>query len=384
MGKPFLTNNNAKLIRGGGVYFDTLVSLIHAAKHTIHLQTYIFDEDDTGRMVAHALMDAARRGVKVYIVVDGYASQGLSEHFIAQLRQTGIHFRLFEPLFKGRSFYFGRRLHHKITVVDGCYSLVGGINISDHYNDTIHNIAWLDWAVLTEGEISQELEQVCARRVFTPSLLRKRKLPLPAPKIIPPESACAMRVLINDWVNRKREITRSYVTALRHASQSITIMSSYFIPGNLIKRNLLLALKRGVNVQLVLAGVSDVWLSKNAERYMYYWLLKNNVIIYEYNRNVLHAKLAIADSQYVTVGSYNVNNISAYASIECNVEIDNKTFALDAEAKVQRIITKDCVRITRDEFIASHRFWHRILYRISYDIFRLLLFLFTFYFRQRN
>src|SRR5262245_53178387 len=118
-------NNKVKLVRGGADYFNLLTDLVKQAAHTIYLQIYIFDEDETVQQVAGLLMQAAKRGVSVYLLCDGYASKNLSHGFIEQLRSAGIQFRFFEPLLKSEHFYFGRRLHHKVLVIDAWCSLVG-------------------------------------------------------------------------------------------------------------------------------------------------------------------------------------------------------------------------------------------------------------------
>src|SRR5687767_13574534 len=114
----YTLRNKVKLVRGGREYFDQLLKLIREAKDNIHLQTYIYDDDETGKEVTDALKDAVERGVMVYLIVDGYASQIMSKRFISRMKEAGIHFRFFEPLFKSKYFYFGRRLHHKVVVVD--------------------------------------------------------------------------------------------------------------------------------------------------------------------------------------------------------------------------------------------------------------------------
>ena len=136
--------NKVELIRGGKQYFDSLIEMICNAKVSVHFQTYIFQEDETGKMVADALKSTARRGVKVYLIVDGYASQSLNSDFIKELEETGINFKFFEPLFRSTRFYFGRRLHHKMIVTDDNVGLVGGINITNRYNDINGHKAWLD------------------------------------------------------------------------------------------------------------------------------------------------------------------------------------------------------------------------------------------------
>ncbi|HMQ00193.1 MAG TPA: phospholipase D-like domain-containing protein, partial [Cyclobacteriaceae bacterium] len=155
------SHNNVKLLRAGNEFFGKLLDLIEQAKHIIYFQIYIFEDDETGKQVADALMKAARRGVKIYMLVDGYASQSLPAEFIKNLQRSGIKFRKFEPIFRSKSYYFGRRLHHKVMVFDSCSALVGGINISNNYSDEFDKPAWLDWAVSVKGEAAAQLEEVC-------------------------------------------------------------------------------------------------------------------------------------------------------------------------------------------------------------------------------
>jgi cardiolipin synthase A/B len=159
--KNYTVNNKVKLIRGGKEYFDLLIRLINAAAESIHLQTYLFESDETGTMVAQALIAAAKRKVNVHLLTDGYASQSLSKKIIQDLKDAGVHFRFFEPLLKSKHFYFGRRLHHKIFVADTRFALTGGINIANRYNDTPGGPAWLDFALYTEGEIAKRLCVTC-------------------------------------------------------------------------------------------------------------------------------------------------------------------------------------------------------------------------------
>lgn len=375
----YIANDAARLVRAGHEYFGLLQQLIRETRHTIHLQTYIFEEDETGKEVIRALLEAAARGVKIYIVIDGYASQNFSDDLVKRLRAAGIYFRFFSAYFKSKNFYFGRRMHHKVFVADGKRSLVGGINIGNHYNDTAKNVAWLDWAVYVEGPVGLVLQQICERRVRDHAFTRI---------VLPPVPDLTNRILvrprINDWVRRKREISLSYVEMLREAKSHITMVSSYFIPGNILKRFIADAAKRGVKIRVIQTGISDVALAKYAERYMYSWFLRNGIELYEYQPKVLHAKLATYDSKWVTVGSYNLNNISAYASVELNLDILDAGFAKETEARLQRIIDNDCIQITPEYFEKKQTLWERFLQRSAYDIFRILLYLFTFYFKQRG
>jgi cardiolipin synthase len=358
-------------------------AMIREARHTIHLQTYIFDEDHTGTQIADALRESSLRGVDVYMLLDGYASRKLSERFIRQMRNAGIRFRYFEPVFQSDSFYFGRRLHHKVIVADGCRAMVGGVNISDRYNDLPGDPAWLDWAIYVEGEAAQDLHRLCAKLWVKFPVEVRKILAREQPFLPDPGLHCRVRIRQNDWVTRRNEITRSYLQMLSEAKEEVIIMSSYFLPGRLFRRYLARAAKRGVRIRLVLAGTSDVKIAKHAERYMYRWLFKNRIAIFEYPHNVLHGKIAVADRAWVTGGSYNVNNISAYASIELNLDVDDAHFGAQVATALDEIIHGQCDPISESSYRTQYGLFSRLLQRLSYETFRLIFFLFTFYFRQR-
>src|SRR5690606_16665923 len=170
----------------------------------------------------------------------------------------------------------------------------------------------------------------------------------------------------------------------RRAESHIIIMSPYFVPGYVFRKKLADAVKRGVNVSVILGSKSDVKIARYAEQYLYPWLLRNNITIYEYQQNVLHGKLATYDNKWVTVGSYNINNISAYASVELNIDIDDGYFASNVQSELMRIMNEDCVRITLAQYEKRASLFQRFLQRSAYDIIRILFFAFTFYFRQRD
>ncbi len=367
-------SNQVQLIQGGREFFQILKTRINEAEKSIYFQFYIFDDDETGRNIANDLIAAAKRKVNVHLLLDRYASKDISSDFIQELKDAGIHFRWFTSFVKNRKFYIGRRLHHKVIVIDSNKSFVCGLNISNRYNDIDKNAAWLDWAAYTEGAVSIQLEQVCKRRIKDHSPV---KIDSESIKLKDSEQ-CAIKVCVNDWVSRKSEITTSYLKIIRAASTSIRIMSPYFLPGHQFRRALKQAAQRGVKIQLVLAGNSDILFGKYAERYMYEWLLKNNIQVYEYQRNILHGKIATSDGEWTTVGSYNVNNLSAYASIELNLEIKNQNFARLVESRLDEIIQNDCQQITMQVYKYETNMWRRFAYGSMYNFMRLMLFIFTF------
>lgn len=378
--------NKVQLIRGGKPYFDLLLQLIRSAKESIHLQTYIYDDDETGIRVAEALKAAVARNVQVHVLVDGYASQVLKQSFIDDLRNSGIHFKMFEPLFRSKNFYFGRRLHHKIVVTDARYALVGGINISNRYNDMPGEPAWLDFALFVEGEIARELCVLCWKTWFGFST-GMNITPCEEKEIVyalSPEEACLVRMRREDWVRRKNQISRSYIEMLRNAQRQVIILSSYFLPGATIRRLMSQAAKRGVKIKVITAGRSDVMLAKYAERWMYDWLLRNNIELYEYQKNILHGKIAVCDSEWMTVGSYNVNNISAHASIELNLDVKNKKIASYTETVLENIMANDCLYITKEIHARNKNLIKQFVRWFSYGFIHTLFRLFTFYFKQKE
>ncbi|MCS6973703.1 MAG: phospholipase D-like domain-containing protein [Cyclobacteriaceae bacterium] len=376
----YYERNHVRLIKGGAAYFDELENLIHRARYYLYLQVYIFEADETGQRIRKALERAAARGVFVHVLVDGYASQNLPLTFIQSMLLAGVHFRFFEPIYRSRYFYFGRRLHHKVTVADGRWALVGGINISNRYNDTVERAAWLDWAVWVEGEAATGLHNICAARALSAWRINPARLPRP-PAFPLPDQIILTGIRVNDWVRRKNEITGCYLKMIEQANKELLIMSSYFFPGRKIRRFLVKAAQRGIRVRVVVAGYSDVGLAKHAERYMYRWMLKNRMEIYEYRRNVLHAKVAVCDDRVVTVGSYNLNEISERASVELNLEIADENFARHVRHRLEEIISRDCDRVITWEVFP---WWSRFIQLASYRLIRFLLILFTFYFRQRE
>lgn len=380
----YTVHNRVRLVHGGGEYFREMQRMIDDARHSLHLQTYIYEDDLTGGRITEALVRAAGRGVRVFVLLDGYASRSLSKDTVARFESAGVHFRYFEPLFRSRSHYVGRRMHHKIVVGDASEALVGGLNVSDRYNDLPGQPAWLDWAILAEGQSARELFRLCVSQwVRFPQEVRRIVDRHPS---TPPDEAwqCLVRIRRNDWVNRKNQVSRTYLEMFREAEREVVVMSSYFLPGRVFRRNMRLAVKRGVRIRLILAGRSDVWLAKQAERYMYSWLLRNGIEIHEYERNILHGKIAVRDAVHVTCGSYNVNNISAYASVELNLDVLDEPFGSHVKQVLERIIDEDCTPVTE----AGHRTRYNVLQLamqfVAYEMFRVVLFLFTFYFRQKG
>ncbi len=381
----FFRNNNVSLVKSGVEYFTLLLKLINHAKNSIHLQVYIFENDETGRQVCEALIAAAKRGVKVFMIADGYASQSLSPDLVKQLTDAGISFRFFAPILRSSNFYFGRRMHHKIFVVDATECLVGGINIGDRYNDTAAAKAWLDFALYTKGEAAQALCEFCLKRwkkrdQETINFNCESNTELKWEKT----EMSDIRIQQNDWVKNKNNISATYKQLLRTSQKEVIIFCSYFLPGMIIRKVFADTVKRGVKIKVVITGMSDVPLSKYAEKWLYDWLLRNGIELYEYQPNVLHAKIGLCDEEWLTVGSYNVNQISAYASIELNLDVHNPAFAASVKKELLQIIKQDCVQVTMKDHLGTKNIFKQFGRWCAYQFIKIVFSIFTFYFRRQG
>lgn len=373
--KEYIGGNDVKLVRSGEDYFNTLEFIINQAHESIHFQTYIFEEDATGRKVAAQLLKAAKSGVKVYLLVDAYASGKLSVKFTDELKKYGIEIRRFSPLHFWK-LETGRRLHHKIVVIDKKYALIGGINIANKYKG-VNEKAWLDYAVLLQGNIVWDAYLLCYqlwnKKLYNPRIRKTSD-------VIPHQADVKAILSQHDFFRRKLNIYKSYKTAFRNAKSEIYLVSSYFIPGRKMLKEIFKAADRGVKIKLILGKQSDVPIAQKATYFLYHKLLKHGIEIYEYKPSIVHAKVMMVDSKWSTVGSYNLNFISEYNSIELNVNIADNNFAMILKHELDLIIENDCEKVNKETYLSSQNIINRIRHQINYTIVRVLfriLFLLT-------
>jgi len=365
------TSNSVTFLRSGEEYFSTLESLIAQAQKSIHIQVYIFDEDHTGKRIIGLLREAVQRGIAVYIVVDAYASEKFGKSTAVSLIEEGMFIKRFSTIFSNKGFRMGRRLHHKIVLVDDAIALVGGINIANKYRGVNGEKAWLDFAVKVEGEICNDIRDVCIA-IWNKRFRRKHQL-LHFKRVVTSGFNVLSRISVNDWLRRRMQITYSYRDAVRGAQESVTIVASYFLPGSRMRRLIKNATGKGVKVTIILGGISDVPFVKPAIHYLYKWLFKNNVTIYEWKPSVLHGKLIIVDNHWASIGSYNINALSDYGSLEMNVEIKDDAFAADTSKRIQGFIEEGCVEINGTHFLKRNLFFINAWRWLCYQLLRVLL-----------
>jgi len=366
--------DNAKyveLVHSGEDYFERLEKLINAAEKEIHLQTYIFENDETGSRIAACLKAAALLNVKIYVLLDAYGSAGLPDSFVQDLVQQGIFIRFFSPLFSLNNFYVGRRMHHKIVVADEKIALIGGINIGDKYRGTATSKPWLDYAVQLNCPASKKLQKLCSDYFFKKRNFKK------IPPVLHSAGSALVGILQNDWLQRKTEVCDAYTNALIHAEKEIIIVGSYFLPGSRIAKALKKACARGTKTTVVLAGISDVPLIRRATEYLYRSLLDDHIRIFEWNGTVVHGKAMVVDDKWSTVGSFNLNSLSCYGSIEMNVEIYSQKFAENLRAEFELVIS-ECSEITEGTLSQRSGIFNKLGNWVSYQIVRTTMFFLTF------
>jgi cardiolipin synthase len=362
-----------ELLRSGENFFSAIEKTIDEAEHYIHFQTYIVDDDQTGRRIVDALIRAAERGVRVYFLLDAYGGNSFSKNLINKVEKAGIFFRLFSPQLITKGFQLSLRLHHKVLLTDGDTAIIGGMNIADRYHGMPGLKEWLDFAILIKGPECAHVLLIVKRlwnRTFISKKERSRET-VHNPALY--EENVKIKVLQNNWYRNKIEILKSYRSALKHAQNRMTIFASYFLPGRNERRLLRNASRRGVDIRIVLSAESDEPVVMRATNFLYDFILRNNISIYEYLPSNLHAKIATVDGNWSTIGSYNMNHLSDYGSVEMNADILDSQFGEQFEGLLQDIIKNDCRQVTFEEYIRRKTWLFQLTDWFSYQMIRIMM-----------
>lgn len=271
---------------------------------------------------------------------------------LSDLRSKGIRIRKYGRLISRGKLHLGRRMHHKITVMDNHTALVGGINISDNYSGWNGKPPWLDYAVVVQGETARQLNRICRKRWKDPD--PQHELPSRESDRLPFEGLSAndrvpVRITQNDFLRRKQETAASYRQAIRQARNSLVFVGGYFLPGGLARRLLKKAARRGVAISLIVSAESDVGVVRNSRRYLYGWLLRNGIRIFEYHPSNVHGKLLLKDNSFVSIGSYDLNNLSTYSNIELNLDIRDLEFSEIVRSELEAVVAGSCHEVTRTQ-----------------------------------
>ena len=351
----FVNGNRITLLQTGAEYFPALAAEFDAARREIHLETYIFEADATGRAVAAALERAARRGVAVQVLVDGFGSHDIDADMVRALRAAGVRFLVYRPRISPWTLRRARlrRMHRKIAVVDARAAFVGGINVVNDVDEPGAADPRFDYAVRVEGPLVARIHAVVKRlwSLVCVTQLRRRwaEASVAAP---PPEFQGHQRAAfaIRDNIGHRREIELAYLTAIVQARREILIANAYFFPGRTFRRALMIAARRGVRVALLLQGKAEYVLQHYASRALYGPLLDAGVEIHEYHRSILHAKVAVVDGHWATVGSSNIDPFSLMLAREANVVVEDTGFAGELRASLLAAMAEGAEQVRRESW----------------------------------
>ena len=344
-GVPLIAGNKVTLLFDGPATMRAMMEAAKGARNTINLETYIFDQDDIGMQFADILIEKQKQGVTVNVLYDSVGTLGTPKEFFDRMRDAGISLIAFNPVNPAKrlgKWELNNRDHRKIMIVDGRVAFTGGLNISSTYANSsffrsrrppnkvdAEDVGWRDTHIKIEGPAVASLQYH-----FINAWIQQEAGELPPREYFPklaPAGDKVVRVLASE-PGRDSEIYKSYVVAIQEAKKSIHITSAYFVPDPQIVEELSAAARRGVDVKLILPGVTDHGLVFHAGRAFYEELLKNGVKIYELQIAVLHAKAAVIDGTWSTVGSANIDRRSFLHNYELNVVILDPAFGMEMES----------------------------------------------------
>jgi cardiolipin synthase len=369
--------NCLTLLHSGSQYFPALITAINRAEHEIRLETYIYADDETGRKVADALADASRRGVVVRLLLDGYGARDFAPALADRLNSAGVQVLFFrpDPAVLRIKRYRLRRMHRKLSVIDARLAFVGGINIIDDLNGESDHERRYDYAVQIEGPLLQDIYPAMRRlwwKVRWSRIGRRPAYKAPLQIVATPVGQQRAEFLHRDNLKHRRDIEAAYLAAIRSARSEILIANAYFLPGRRFRQALVEAAARGVKVTLVLQGRSDHQLFQLAERALYRYFLERGVAIYEYHVSEMHAKAAVVDGEWATVGSSNIDPFSLLLAQEANVVVYDRGFAQELRASLVQAVSAGAHPIERQAW--SHIPWHqRLASWVVYGLVRLLM-----------
>ena len=348
---------NLRLYQGGREYFPALIEAIDDASAWVQMETYLFDVFGAGAEVADALIRAAQRGVTVQVLVDGIGSSPLPAEWQEKIAGAGVQWCVYSPLASSWAILqplSWRRLHRKLCVIDQHLMFCGGINVLDDLYDPNHGALTeprFDFAISSTGPLAVDAAEAVTLlwwRVQAGYSARQRHLgdawekfkaagyggrtsdalaPALSTLVNGNQSVCHAALVLRDNLRNRSSIEKSYLKAIGQSRQHIVIANAYFLPGGKLRRALVKAARRGVKVTVLLQGRYEYFMQYHAGRPVFDALLKEGVEIHAYAKSFLHAKVAVIDGHWATVGSSNLDPLSLLLAREANVVIEGAAFA---------------------------------------------------------
>jgi len=372
----YIKGNKIELLKNGKDYFAAVIQSIKKARKSIFIEAYIFSHDVTGKKILTALKEASQKGIKVYLLLDGFGSRDLSQKVINEIKASKIHFLFYHPKISPYQMkrISLRRLHRKMILIDHEIAYIGGINIIDDMHVPNGKGPRIDYAAQLKGPvvhlISLSMVKLWKRvswshleKSFTPKNFQKQITEYP--------NGTKLNFIERDNFRHRQDIEKAYLHAIENAQDEILIANAYFIPGKRFERALIAAAHRGVSVTLLLKGEIDYFLS-NATRAFYGKFLKEGITIFEYTKSFMHSKVAVIDGTWSTIGSSNIDPFSLLLAREANIFIWDKSFASQLKKNIEEDIRLGGTEILLKDWDKSHLI-KRIKSRIAYFIIRISL-----------
>jgi cardiolipin synthase len=377
----YVANNDIILLETGQQLFPAMIAAIDAARHDILFETYIFAEDEVARGIEAALIRAAERGLKVRVLVDWFGTGHRACCRRAEaFAKAGVFYRVFNPWFKRGI----ARTHRKITVVDGEIAFVGGININDDMRHDYEPYLPLpaprwDFAVSVRGPLVAQIHfeaQAQWMRAGRLDIFSRIGLYRETRKAPPTEGARPMRAafVVRDNLRNRRTIQRAYLQAIGQARKSVLLANPYFAPGRKFREALARAARRGVAVTLLI-GTGEFRMQDAVARSFYPKLLADGIQVVEYRKTQLHAKIAVVDDDWATVGSSNCDGLSLFLNQEANIVVKNAAFARAVRAHIERGVADG--EIVRMEEFEGMGWMRRVRYEMAYLLYKLTMRIFA-------
>ena len=381
-----------ELLCGGAEFFPALVAAIDAAEQEVLLETYIFDVADAGEHVALSLIRAAQRGVTVRLLIDGAGTGALPALWTERLARAGVDCRVYSPLIFWHLFGFWRpsrwrRLHRKLCAIDARMAFCGGINLIDDWRELGSaqrlRAPRLDYAVrITDRTLVQAIADTMSQlwaRLDVMQELRSHDVQglfnaLRRSEVVVLPTGGQARLVLRDNVRYRATIEATYRRAIGTARRDIVIACAYFFPGRRLRRALQRAARRGVRVRLLLQGDYEYFIAYHAARKLYGQLLDAGIEIHEYHAGHLHAKVAVIDGEWATVGSSNLDPLSLLLAREANVVVRDRVFAQRLHDSLQQALLQGATPVDAASY-AARPWWQRSMDSLASALLRLGVFL---------
>ena len=373
----YLGGNRLELLRSGKEYFPALERAILSAEDDIHLETYIYEDDVTGRRITEALCAAARRGVRVHVLVDGFGAKDLSPEIRRVLAAAGAMLLVFRPDISSFPFHRHRlrRMHRKLAVVDDKVAFVGGINVIDDLHTPGQVPPRYDFAVQVEGPLLAPMREEAEKLWGLIFLINHRwrwDFPHPVSADCAPMGTQRAALVVRDNLRHRSDIEDAYLELIEAARGEIVLANAYFFPGIRFRRALVRAARRGVRVVLLLQGRVEYLLLHYASRALYGTLLHAGVEIHEYHKSFMHAKVAVIDQRWATVGSSNIDPFSLTLAREANVFVDDPRFAQELLLSLHRAMEEGGRLVAKTSWF-HQPLWQRLPIWAAYSLVRFLM-----------